>query len=146
MTPEEPESLLTWMVLGVVLGGRIGPAEVFVGRDFHFGRGRAGSGESLARMAPAEAMRVEIIDQVTLKEMPPEDADQPTEEERLALVDLLRKSRSEARERFDSTGSRTVMRRLSLQEYENTLAALFGRRVDTLGLTAKFPAYYATSG
>jgi hypothetical protein len=31
------------------------------------------------------------------------------------------------------------MRRLSSREYENTLAVLFGRRVDTLGLTADFP-------
>ncbi len=41
--------------------------------------------------------------------------------------------------KFQSTGSRTVMRRLSSREYENTLATLFGRRVDTLGLTADFP-------
>jgi riboflavin kinase/FMN adenylyltransferase len=52
--------------LSDVLRARIGPAEVFVGRDFHFGRGRAGSGESLARMAPSEGMRVEIIDQVSV--------------------------------------------------------------------------------
>jgi hypothetical protein len=32
-----------------------------------------------------------------------------------------------------------VLRRLSNREYENTLATLFGRRVDTLGLTADFP-------
>jgi hypothetical protein len=38
-----------------------------------------------------------------------------------------------------STAARTVMRRLSNREYENTLATLFGRRVDTLGLTADFP-------
>jgi hypothetical protein len=31
------------------------------------------------------------------------------------------------------------MRRLTSREYENTLATLFGRRVDTLGLTADFP-------
>ena len=31
------------------------------------------------------------------------------------------------------------MRRLSSREYENTLTVLFGRRVDTLGLTADFP-------
>lgn len=81
----------------------------------------------------------EIIDQVTLRKMPPEDAEQPTDEQRLALVDALRGSIQDARSRFESSGSRTVMRRLSNREYENTLAVLFDRRVDTLGLTADFP-------
>lgn len=81
----------------------------------------------------------EIIDQVTLKEMPPLDADQPSDEERLAVIEALRASIQEARDQFQSSGARTVLRRLSHREYENTLAALFGRRVDTLGLTADFP-------
>lgn len=81
----------------------------------------------------------EIIDQVTLGNMPPEDSEQPTDEERLKLIGVLRESIQEARSRFESSGSRTVMRRLSNREYENTLATLFGRRVDTLGLTADFP-------
>ncbi|MEO2017785.1 MAG: DUF1592 domain-containing protein [Fuerstiella sp.] len=81
----------------------------------------------------------EIIDQVTLRKMPPEDAEQPTDEQRLNLVGALRDSIQEARSRFESSGARTVMRRLSNREYENTLATLFDRRVDTLGLTADFP-------
>ncbi len=81
----------------------------------------------------------EIIDQVTLREMPPKDADQPTDEERLAVLRALRGGIAEARSQFESTGSRTVMRRLSNREYENTVETLIGRRVDTLGLTADFP-------
>ena len=81
----------------------------------------------------------EIIDQVTLREMPPKKAEQPTDEERLAVLRALRGGIAEARSQFESTGSRTVMRRLSNREYENTLTTLFGRRVDTLGLTADFP-------
>ncbi|MEM9367232.1 MAG: DUF1592 domain-containing protein [Planctomycetota bacterium] len=81
----------------------------------------------------------EIIDQVTLREMPPEDADQPTDDERLALLGALRDGLRLARESFESTGGRTVLRRLSHRQYENTLATLLGRRVDTLGLTADFP-------
>ena len=81
----------------------------------------------------------EIIDQVTLREMPPKKAEQPTDEERLAVLRALRGGIAEARSKFESSGSRTVMRRLSNREYENTLAILFGRRVDTLGLTADFP-------
>lgn len=81
----------------------------------------------------------EIIDQVTLKEMPPKDADQPTDEERLAVLKALRGGVVAARDKMESTGARTVMRRLSNREYENTLEVLFDRRVDTLGLTANFP-------
>ena len=81
----------------------------------------------------------EIIDQLTLKEMPPEDSDQPTDKERLAIVGALRAGIQDARDKITSTGGRTVLRRLSSREYENTLATLFGRRVDTLGLTADFP-------
>lgn len=81
----------------------------------------------------------EIIDQVTLKVMPPEDAEQPTDTERLTLVESLRHSIQAARENVRSTGGRTVMRRLSNREYESTLATLFERRVDMLGLTAEFP-------
>ena len=81
----------------------------------------------------------DIIDQLTLREMPPKKADQPSDEERLAAIRALRESTAQAQASLQSTGSRTVLRRLSNREYENTLEALFGRRVDTLGLTADFP-------
>ncbi len=81
----------------------------------------------------------EIVDQVTLKQMPPEISDQPSDEERLALIGALRESIRQARDKFKSTGGRTVMRRLSNREYEVTLQTLFDRRIDTLGLTANFP-------
>lgn len=81
----------------------------------------------------------EIIDQVTLREMPPKESEQPTDEERLAVVRALRDSLSLAQGKIESSDALTVMRRLSNREYENTLAALFDRRVDTLGLTGDFP-------
>lgn len=81
----------------------------------------------------------EIIDQMTLRKMPPEDADQPTDDERLALIGALRESVQASRKEFENARNRTVMRRLSNREYEKTLQVLFNRRVDTLGLTADFP-------
>ncbi|MDA7881177.1 DUF1592 domain-containing protein [Akkermansiaceae bacterium] len=81
----------------------------------------------------------EIIDQVTLKEMPPKKKEQPKDEERLEVIRALWEEIAEARDRFASNGGRTVMRRLSNREYENTLEVLFDRRVDTLGLTLDFP-------
>ncbi len=87
----------------------------------------------------------EIANEIALKEMPPKKADQPTEAERLAMLRVLREGMQAARGLAESNGSRTVMRRLSSREYENTLATLFGRRVDTLGLTADFPKEKTTN-
>lgn len=84
-------------------------------------------------------MAQEIIDQITLKEMPPKKEEQPKDEERLAVIRALQGEVAAARSRFKSNGGKTVMRRLSDREYENTMEVLFGRRVDTLGLTLDFP-------
>jgi riboflavin kinase/FMN adenylyltransferase len=43
---------------------RVAPREIFVGRDFHFGKGRFGSGETLEQIGPQFGIRVEIIPQV----------------------------------------------------------------------------------
>ncbi len=86
----------------------------------------------------------EIVDQLTLRQMPPPESDQPTAEERVAIVEFLRADMRDARSRLQSTGGRTVMRRLTNREYENTLATLFSRRVDTLGLTTEFPSETAS--
>ena len=88
---------------------------------------------------PAVIEARDIIDQLTLREMPPKKADQPTDDQRLAAIRALRAATEATQASLQSTGSRTVLRRLSNREYENTLATLFGRRVDTLGLTADFP-------
>ncbi|MSU24671.1 MAG: DUF1592 domain-containing protein [Opitutus sp.] len=82
----------------------------------------------------------DIIDQLTLGDMPPAKAERhPTDDERLAVIRVLREGIAATRGKFERTAARTVMRRLSNREYETTLATLFGRRVDTLGLTADFP-------
>ena len=88
---------------------------------------------------PAAIEARDIIDQLTLREMPPKKADQPSDDERLAMIRTLRDGTAAAQASLQSSGSRTVLRRLSNREYENTLATLFGRRIDTLGLTADFP-------
>ncbi len=67
--------------------------------------------------------------------MPPEDSVQPAEELRDGFLQSLR----DALVRGHTVSKGTVLRRLNRREYENTLAALFDRRVDTLGLTADFP-------
>ena len=90
---------------------------------------------------PAELITAkDIIDELTLREMPPKKASaQPTDDERLAVIRALRDGIQAARGKIESSTAHTVMRRLSNREYETTMATLFGRRVDTLGLTADFP-------
>jgi riboflavin kinase/FMN adenylyltransferase len=47
-----------------VIFDRIAPKEIFVGRDFHFGKGRSGGGETLAELGPRLGIRVSILPQV----------------------------------------------------------------------------------
>lgn len=112
--------------------------------DCHDDASKKGEREFESFKLPLESVQdlitaQEIIDQVTLKEMPPKKKEQPEDEERLAVIRALWEEIAAARDRFESNGGRTVMRRLSNREYENTLEVLFGRRVDTLGLTLDFP-------
>jgi riboflavin kinase/FMN adenylyltransferase len=62
-TPEFA-SLTPDAFLRTILHGRIAPRELFVGRDFHFGKGRGGSGETLVHMAPTLGIRVVIVAEV----------------------------------------------------------------------------------
>lgn len=57
-------SLTPEAFLREIIHDRIHPAELFVGRDFHFGKGRGGSGETLAQIGPGFGIRVEIMPQV----------------------------------------------------------------------------------
>ncbi len=124
-----------------------GPAREFVGKyclECHDARTHKGDRElegfALPLQSEADLITAkDIVDQLTLKEMPPKKALQPTDDERLKMLRLVRGAISDARNKFQSAGARTVIRRLSSREYENTIATLFGRRVDTLGLTLDFP-------
>ena len=57
-------SMMPEAFLREIIGARIEPRELFVGRDFHFGKGRGGSGETLARLAPTLGIRVVIVPEV----------------------------------------------------------------------------------
>ena len=124
-----------------------GPAREFVGKyclECHDSKTHKGDREfeTFAFPLKSEADLIvakDIVDQLTLKEMPPKKAVQPSEEERLGMMRLVREAISDAKGKFQSAGARTVIRRLSSREYENTIATLFGRRVDSLGLTGDFP-------
>ncbi len=82
----------------------------------------------------------EIIDQLTLGAMPPEDADQPSTKDRLSCIKQLTQLLSEMRERTSSTGGQSVLRRLSRREYRNTVGDLLGIDMTMFDPTIEFPA------
>jgi len=109
-----------------------GGAEPAAGRSFAEFRLPPDSTEELAAVD-------EVLLQLELQQMPPPEAEQPMPAERQAVISVLRQELVSVRERFGKATRRSTLRRLSYREYENTLATLMDRRVDTLGLTAGFP-------
>jgi Protein of unknown function (DUF1587)/Planctomycete cytochrome C len=82
----------------------------------------------------------EIIDQMTLGAMPPEDADQPETQDRLSAITQLTRILGEMRARTTSTGGQSVLRRLTRREYRNTMADLLGIDMALFDPTIEFPA------
>ena len=80
----------------------------------------------------------EIVDQLNLGEMPPEDERQPSEKERLAVVERITQGISESREKFAGKGSHTVLRRLNKFEYSNTVSDLLGLNTESWNPAADF--------
>ena len=67
-----------------------------------------------------------LYDRVRTKEMPPEDADQPTEAERQKFLKSLEQPLIDAHTKTKGT----VLRRLNRREYQNTMNDLFGTHLD----------------
>ena len=128
--------LLSFFVLGSSFAGAAASSREIVDDflhnycyDCHHTASEKGEREFESLKIPLETiqdlvMAREIIDQVTLKEMPPKEKDQPQDEDRLEVLRVLRSEVKAARGRFESNGGKTVMRRLSNREYENTLEVL----------------------
>ena len=68
----------------------------------------------------------EVLDALSLEEMPPEDGKQPSKAERTAMIEFLQGAFKEAAEQRRSTGGKVVLRRLTNYEYNNTLNDLLG--------------------
>lgn len=68
---------------------------------------------------------VEVRDRVVKQEMPPEEADQPSEQQRAKLIDWISGELKRAREAASTTGGKVVLRRLNRSEYRETLRELF---------------------
>ncbi len=81
----------------------------------------------------------DIIDQLTLGHMPPEDAEQPSDDVRRVVIDALTKQLHQRRSMSTSTGGQTVLRRLSKREYLATIADLFEMDMSMFDPTVGFP-------
>lgn len=93
---------------------------------------------TLESVDDAEAFQ-EILDQLNLAEMPPDDEAQPDEEELKEIVSWLTDSLAEARETARAHAGKVVMRRLNREEYRNTIRDLFQFSMADFDPTKTFP-------
>ncbi|PHR90437.1 MAG: hypothetical protein COA78_35335 [Blastopirellula sp.] len=88
----------------------------------------------------------EIIDQLNLESMPPEDEPQPTAEERAKMVAHLTRQVTSANSVLNTSGRHSVLRRLNSWEYRQTLGELLGLNVDIWNPAEEFPAEEIVNG
>lgn len=82
---------------------------------------------------------LEILDQLNLGDMPPEEEKQPSDKELAAAVNWLTVSLNQARELARKDAGQIVMRRLNKQEYRNTIRDLFDIDLEGFDITLGFP-------
>ena len=81
----------------------------------------------------------EIVDQLNLGNMPPEDEAQPTVAERAAMIAHLTGKLTAARAELNTTGGHSVLRRLNAWEYCQTIGDLLGLNVGVWNPAEDFP-------
>jgi hypothetical protein len=93
----------------------------------------------------AEALQ-EILDQLNLAEMPPEDEKQPSAPDLKQLVEWLTETLARAREAARPESDKVVLRRLNRNEYFNTTRDLFVFKMADFDPTLTFPPDDAIDG
>jgi hypothetical protein len=88
----------------------------------------------------------DILDQLNLAAMPPEDEKQPSETELKRVVARLTTILETAREEARENVGKVVLRRLNRAEYRNTIRDLFQLRMVDFDPTTTFPADDSTEG
>ena len=88
----------------------------------------------------------EIVDQLNLGEMPPEDEKQPSQAELLSAIKTLTEDIARARENFVGTSRHTVLRRLNKVEYQKTISDLLSLNIDAWNPAEDFPAEVTAEG
>ncbi len=81
----------------------------------------------------------DILDQLNLGEMPPEDARQPSDSQRREVIAWLTARIGRYHEDRTGSGGDTVLRRLNAREYRNTVRDLLQLNMTMFDPTEKFP-------
>ncbi len=81
----------------------------------------------------------EVVDQLNLQSMPPEDEPQPTKTERARAITQLTQQIKTAQAELNTSGGHTVMRRLNRFEYQQTIGDLLSLNVQAWNPAADFP-------
>lgn len=81
----------------------------------------------------------EILDQLNLGEMPPEEKKQPSGDELKAIVAELTETLQHARDAARENSGKAVLRRLNRSEYRNTIRDLFSLKMVDFDPTITFP-------
>lgn len=101
---------------------------------------------SLATSADDAELHQEILDQLNLATMPPEDARQPTAAETQRVIAYLTEALNQARAVAKENGGKVVLRRLNRSEYRNTIRDLFDLPMVDFDPTVTFPTDDSTAG
>jgi len=88
----------------------------------------------------------EIVDQLNLQNMPPEDEVQPTDESRAKFIAHLTQEIATAHSVLNTSGGHSVLRRLNSWEYRQTIGDLLGINVDVWDPAEDFPAEVTVEG
>ncbi len=88
----------------------------------------------------------EIVDQLNLQQMPPEDEPQPSADERAVIIESLTSTIATARATLDASGGHSVLRRLNAWEYRQTIGDLLGLNVEAWNPAADFPKEVKVDG
>jgi hypothetical protein len=86
------------------------------------------------------------LDQLNLGDMPPEDEKQPSEDEKLAVIEMITNGIAKSREKFAGVSGHTVLRRLNNFEYTNTISDLLGLNTESWNPATDFPADVLVDG
>lgn len=81
----------------------------------------------------------DILDQLNLAHMPPEDEPQPPDAERRRVIDWLTTGIARFHATHASSSGETVLRRLNAREYRNTVRDLLALNMTMFDPTAAFP-------
>ena len=100
---------------------------------------------SITTLAELESYQ-EIVDQLNLGAMPPEDEPQPMAAERSAMITSMTELISEATARLSDTGGHSVLRRINNWEYQQTIGDLLSINVSDWNPSEFFPAEVVVDG